>query len=324
NKGNADSLQSDDEISTAQYFGFAQANWKWKRWVVEAGLSVGKTELNLVRYSVLPAKELNTDLGVQTSPRVALLYKLANATSVYAQASRGFSPPTGGEVSPSGSAININLAPEIGWNYEGGVKGSVQRGRLQYDVSLFYYTLTNTIVQRKDSLGSDYYSNAGSTEQKGIEARVDYVLLHNTKALEELRFWAGYAGYYFKYRNFQQAEADYSGNDMPGVAPHTLSAGVDAQVPFGVAAHITYLYSDKIWLNDANTARADAYHLLGAKLSWAKNIKQYGIELYAGADNLLNQPCSLGNDINAAGGRYYNPAAGVNYYVGLLLHYNRK
>ncbi|MCH5683606.1 hypothetical protein LWM68_04585 [Niabella sp. W65] len=40
------------------------------------------------------------------------------------------------------------------------------------------------------------------------------------------------------------------------------------------------------------------------------------INLYAGADNLLNENYSLGNDINAVSGRYYNAAPRRNYYAG--------
>jgi len=32
----------------------------------------------------------------------------------------------------------------------------------------------------------------------------------------------------------------------------------------------------------------------------------------------------LGNDINAAGDRYFNAAAGRNYYVGLNLQWNNQ
>jgi iron complex outermembrane receptor protein len=40
-------------------------------------------------------------------------------------------------------------------------------------------------------------------------------------------------------------------------------------------------------------------------------------QLYAGVDNLLNQTYSLGNDINGFGGRYFNVAAGRNYFAGV-------
>jgi len=42
-------------------------------------------------------------------------------------------------------------------------------------------------------------------------------------------------------------------------------------------------------------------------------------ELFMGADNLLNTKYSLGNDINAAAGRYYNAAPGRNFYIGVII-----
>ena len=79
-----------------------------------------------------------------------------------------------------------------------------------------------------------------------------------------------------------------------------------------------------IYLNDANSAAANAYHLLGARLGWKKQTKKmkdhsYRFNFYAGADNLLNEQYSLGNDINAAGGRYYNTAPRRNYYAGISI-----
>jgi len=41
--------------------------------------------------------------------------------------------------------------------------------------------------------------------------------------------------------------------------------------------------------------------------------------IYVGAGNILNQKYSLGNDLNAVGGRYYNAAAPRNYYAGMKL-----
>jgi iron complex outermembrane receptor protein len=41
--------------------------------------------------------------------------------------------------------------------------------------------------------------------------------------------------------------------------------------------------------------------------------------LFVGADNLLNEKYSLGNDINAFGGRYFNAAATRNFYAGIKM-----
>jgi iron complex outermembrane receptor protein len=49
----------------------------------------------------------------------------------------------------------------------------------------------------------------------------------------------------------------------------------------------------------------------------AAPVQHNPLEVYFGADNLLNQKYSLGNDLNAVGNRYYNPSPLRNYYAGL-------
>jgi iron complex outermembrane receptor protein len=42
-------------------------------------------------------------------------------------------------------------------------------------------------------------------------------------------------------------------------------------------------------------------------------------DFFIGMDNILDQRYSLGNDLNAFGGRFYNAAAPRNFYVGLTV-----
>ena len=59
---------------------------------------------------------------------------------------------------------------------------------------------------------------------------------------------------------------------------------------------------------------------MGAGVGWDKTFrKKFRTHLYIGAENLLDEVYSLGNDINDPRGRYYNTAAGRNYYVGIAL-----
>ena len=116
-----------------------------------------------------------------------------------------------------------------------------------------------------------------------------------------------------------------SNNQMPGDAQHTISTGFNATTRKGFNAAVTYYYSGKVPLNDANTAYADPYNILGAKIGFEKLIKDiWRFRLNVGADNLLDEKYSLGNDINAAGGRYYNAAPGRNYYVSVLIQWVSK
>ena len=38
--------------------------------------------------------------------------------------------------------------------------------------------------------------------------------------------------------------------------------------------------------------------------------------MYGGVENATDRRYSLGNDLNAFGGRYFQPAPGRNYYAG--------
>jgi iron complex outermembrane receptor protein len=83
--------------------------------------------------------------------------------------------------------------------------------------------------------------------------------------------------------------------------------------------------ASKIFLDDANTASVPAYHVLGSRVGWKTAVQQkLKLNFYFGGDNLLNETYSLGNDINAAGARYYNTAAKRNYYAGVAVQLNRK
>ena len=69
-------------------------------------------------------------------------------------------------------------------------------------------------------------------------------------------------------------------------------------------------------MNDASTDYAGDYFLLG--LRWGYHtFGKVPFDFFVGSDNLLNQRYSLGNVLNAAGGRYYNAAPTANHYVGI-------
>jgi len=61
--------------------------------------------------------------------------------------------------------------------------------------------------------------------------------------------------------------------------------------------------------------------LFGARVGWQKIFSgpRLKVEIFVGGDNLFNAKYSLGNDINAAAGRYYNAAATANYYAGISI-----
>ena len=224
------------------------------------------------------------------------------------------------EVLPSTSVISTELNAEHGINYEAGLKSSWLQRRLYTEVNVFDYRLKNAIVQRRDASNGDYFVNAGSTKQRGIESQVSYLLLQRNSFINTARIWVSYTWNNFTYTDFKQLTNDYSGKKLPSVAKNTVASGLDISTRPGIYINLTYYYSDPIPLNDANSEFASSYNLLGSRIGWRKELKKKTrFELFAGIDNAFDVTYSLGNDINAAGGRYYNAAPGRNYYGGISL-----
>jgi iron complex outermembrane recepter protein len=131
-----------------------------------------------------------------------------------------------------------------------------------------------------------------------------------------MQLWLSHTWHNFHYSQFIQGSTNFAGKQIPAVPLHSVSAGVYVKLKTNFTANISYSFIDKIPLNDANTAYADAYHLVGMKLGYEKKVgEKVSIVLSIGADNLLNENYSLGNDANGFGGRYYNASADRNYFV---------
>jgi iron complex outermembrane receptor protein len=324
--GVADSLQSDDNLNNWQYMFFAQADFKFSHgWTITGGVSLNKSSIQLVHLSSRPSTTQKRIFKNQLPPHIAILKQIDKNVSVYASVSRGFSPPTVSEVLRSDGLFGTNLQPEEGMDYETGIKGTLLQNKIFFDVSGFFFDLKNTIVQRIDINGIYYYVNAGSAKQKGIESYASYRFVDAPfHFINSAKVWSSYALHDFHYGSFKQVNDDFSKNKLPGAAPNVVVAGLDITSKGGCYLNVTYNYSDKIALNDANSAYASSYNLLGARLGYKKQFKKkIGAEIFAGADNLFDTKYSLGNDINAAVGRYYNAAPGRNYYAGIMLRFNK-
>ncbi|MEO5593270.1 MAG: TonB-dependent receptor [Chitinophagaceae bacterium] len=323
--GNPDSLQTDDDIGSWIYAVFLQADIKLPgNWDITAGASFNQFHVSDQRLS-------DPSLGIQQrtysnelAPRLAISKKITANAWVYASVAKGFSPPAIAEVLPPSRSINTSLNAEKGINYEAGIKSNWFNNRLYIEVNAFYFRLQDAIVQRQEASAANFYVNAGNTKQKGLESQVSYqVLTSSNHILRQAKVWVAHTWNDFRYDNFKQLAADFSGKQMPSVAKNTVAAGFDIAFKAGFYGNITYYYSDPIPMNDANTDIASSYNLLGARIGYKKTFSSVTLNLFAGADNLFDMTYSLGNDINAAGGRYYNAAAGRNYYAGVSFQWNK-
>lgn len=319
--GEADTIRFADKLRATQGFLFQQAEWNLtESLLLTFALSENFSSLEIDRQ----IDASGGDLGLQTRkfdpiviPRLALNYMLSEYSGVHGSISSGFSPPTIDEVRTNEGSLNLDLEAEKGINYEVGYR--LGKGKLNLDVTAFYLMLDQTITTYTNPQGVVLFRNAGSTDQKGIEAAIDYALIQNQTAfVRDLKIGTAFTGNYFTFTDYQKGDNDFSGNDLTGVSPNTLVSRLDLRTALGFYLNFTHQYVDEIPLNDANTVYQDAYNLVNTRFGWARNFAgKWELEAFAGVDNLLNESYSLGNDLNPFGGRYYQPAPTRNWYGGV-------
>lgn len=318
--GNADTLQTNDDIEYFTSSIFFQGDISIKEnWIITAGASINKSKVDFARLNSYPVLHQGRTYKNELSPRVAVQKKFKKGHAVFGSVARGFSPPTISELLPSTGVISTFLEAEEGINYELGGKLFLLKGKLRLEATGFYFKLNNALVSRKDSSNADYFVNVGNTKQKGIEISADYSSsFFKSAVFDNINIKTAYTLSDFRYGNLKKGSNDFSGKRLPSVPAHTFAMLADIQFKYGIYVNSTLYYATRIFLDDANTVEANAYNVLGCRAGWKPGIKsRLKINLYAGVDNLLNETYSLGNDINAAAGRYYNAAPNRNFYAGL-------
>jgi iron complex outermembrane receptor protein len=312
NKGVPDTLQFADQVRTKQGFIFANASVRVnKKWLLELGISDAYMRYHYYRSSnsVLPPQSKN-NLGL-LAPRLGISFEVSNNINTYVQLSKGFSPPTLSEIRPSDGLFYNNLLPEHGWNFEIGIKGTSLHNTLRYELAVYHFSIKDAIVRQNNSAGIEYFINAGSTRQAGVEVQLDYLIRFSNA--HQLQFKFGYAFQPYLFVQYKQVGNVYDGNKITGNAKHQLASSITYNYKKRVSFFVQGQSLSRIPLTDANDVYAAAYQLVQSGISVNYNRYRY----FMGLDNIFNSSYSLGNDINAAGKRYYNPSSPRSYIAGI-------
>ncbi|NMN35454.1 TonB-dependent receptor [Pedobacter sp. SG918] len=322
NGGEAAAMQASDRLKAGQDFAYFRLNFDINsKFLIELASS-----LNFYRYNyesffpvVIASKQRKFD--GQFMPKAAVSYLITSDFSARASVSKGYSPPTIAEVRSSDNNINNGLQAELGWNYELGMRYKTKNNRFYANGNLFSYHLKDAIVRRLNQNDAEYFINAGGTKQLGIELEAAFWMIKNNESfLTGLQWRSNYTFSHFRFENFANGTSTFSGNKLTGVPESILVNSLEFNFPKTFYLFIQHNYTSSIPLNDINTVFAKRYHLVESKLGIRNlRINKTHLDLFVGANNLLNVKYSLGNDLNAANGRYFNPAPGINFYTGLSI-----
>ncbi|WP_203257234.1 TonB-dependent receptor family protein [Hyunsoonleella ulvae] len=260
------------------------------------------------------------------SPKFGLLYSLNTTSNIYANVSHGFSPLTLQETLLPNGQINNNLSPETGWNLELGLKGQAIKKRLEYNISIYRLSIKNLLVARRTAEDEFIGINAGKTQHDGLEANLNYNIINSEKI--QLSIFGSCTLNQYKFRDFVDGTANFSGNDLTGVPSHVLNLGIDVNTTSGVYGNINVQNVGAMPITDSNSIYSDTYTISNFKIGYRKTLfPQLTVHTFLGINNIFDVSYASQILINASsfGGnapRYFYPGNPLNYYAAMALNYS--
>ncbi|WP_369071988.1 TonB-dependent receptor PqqU [Klebsiella quasipneumoniae] len=247
-------------------------------------------------------------------PAGSLKYALTDAWNVYLSAGRGFETPTINELSyraDNQSGLNFGLKPSTNDTVEIGSKTRIGNGLLT--AALFQTDTDNEIVVDSSSGGRTSYKNAGKTRRQGMELGLDQ------QFGESWRLKAAWTWLDATYRTNVCGDASCNGNRIPGIARNMGYASFGYQPEQGWYAGSDIRYMSDIMANDENTAKAPSWTVVGLTTGYKWSYGRMDMDLFGRVDNLFDRKYVGSVIVNESNGRYYEPAPGRNYGIGLNL-----
>jgi len=180
----------------------------------------------------------------------------ADYRTTFKPAALDFGPDAAGEI----------LEPETATAWEVGLKGRHGQGILDWELSAFQMDMENLVVSQLSDEGLPQLVNAGKQRFKGVELELDALLATDLRC----RFTYAYHDPRFTdyERLFDGVPTRIDGNRPEMAAPNQVSTGLLYLPARGVIATVVYRWVDKRFLNQRNSAEADAYSTWSAGIGY--------------------------------------------------------
>ena len=312
-----------DQVTGQDYY--AQAQWQPSaRWRVNTGWRRSSVSFT-TRDHYVTARNPD-DSGAlsyaHTSPVLGLLYRATPTLSVYANAGKGFETPTFAELSYRDdglSGLNTQLRPARSQNMEAGLRARDRR--LAYSATVFQSRTRDELVVASSEGGRSVFRNAGWSRRRGLE------LAYSMRISPRWNLAAAYTYLEARYRSDVNACAAVAcvqpmrlitrGNNIPGVARQFAWSELRWSPTAGFDLSVEARLVDRVYADDANSAAAPGYAALD--LGAERQFDYAGLQwrAFARVNNLLDRQTVGSVVVNDSNGRYFEPAPGRNWIIGL-------
>jgi len=254
----------------------------------------------------------------QFSPMVSLAWSPSAQLNLYGNLSTTFDPPAIIELAnPNGpSGFNQDLGPQTATNYEIGAKGWLT-DRVRYELALFHIDVKDEIVPFElESSGQSFFRNAGQSTHDGLEAGISLELVPG------LTGSAAYTWSDFTFKTFSEPGGKvFDGHRIPGVPQHQFHLDLAWRQSSGFYAGWDLLYVGAFFADNANSVKTDSYLVSNLRAGYRWSSRRWELQPFLGVNNLFDETYMGNIRINAAFGRYFEPAPQRNVYAGVELRF---
>ncbi|MGQ0815566.1 MAG: TonB-dependent receptor family protein [Gemmatimonadota bacterium] len=254
------------------------------------------------------------------SPSAGASYAFAPNRMVFASVSTSFQTPTTTEMintppaagQPCCPAGLNSVDPQRALSMELGFRGVA--GRVWLDAAVYHMRIKNAIVpfQVAQVEGRAFFRNAGRTRHRGLE------LAAKVRITPRSNLTTSYTFSDFVFIDDGIDAVGNEGNQLPGVPAHHLVIR-----PSLFTRHVTFEPETELissyFADDANSeaARNNAATIVNVRVRASRPIGKTRLTPFAAINNLTDERYNSSVVINAAGGRYFEPAPGRNFHIGL-------
>lgn len=326
--GSPDTVRQLDQLERVTEIGpFLQAQWRpTERVNVMAGARYDQVTFAVQDRLVTPSKPDDSGRRVMHAPSLSLgaEWEPEHRPSVYASLGTSFETPTTTELAnrpDTAGGFNASLNPQRALSWEIGVR-RLHAGSALWSITFFRAGVRDALIayQIPSSPGRVFYQNAGRSRHQGLEVGTMSWLPHRAR-LAATWTWSD-----FRYTDYTARGHVLDGRRLPGIPEHVLhlrfSWGPTTEEP-GPWLELQQTLSSSVLVDDTLDVRNPGWQTLDIRAGWNIYNARPRIAAYVALMNAFDKRYVGSVVINAANGRYYEPAPGRNAFVGLTIGVGR-
>jgi iron complex outermembrane recepter protein len=297
---------------------FVMDEVRMDRFSLRAGAAYSKLKVGIEDHLLFDGDQSGTTTFDRVSFQLGAIYQVNPKSSLYANLSTGFEPPTSSEITrgETGSGgINHKLKAQESVNYEVGGRFSLF-DRVYLDFAAFHLKIDNEVLPTGTGFPQGTFNNAGRTTHDGLELSLGVDIAKN------LNLKVGYTYSSFTFDKFVNASGDFTGNDIPGIPPHRLSLALVYRHPDGFGAGLDWRYVGRFFADDANAVANDSFQSTNIFLNYQHAVKGFRFLLQGGVNNVFDASYVDYVVINDPQAGYFYPSPKRNYLGSVALRWS--